>query len=128
MRLQAQANPNPAVSSESLGHAATLSERDPVIQECMEARVRLQKVRQRNGGLLLVRQEFAHNGPPALSDFACQLYILYFTSLSCHRYINALEAASANFASNIDREMLRKGDELTAALKSKKRHSNSGSL
>lgn len=79
MRLQAQADPNLATGSESLGHAQTLSIRHPAIQECMEARVCLQKVRQHNGGLLLVRLKFTHNGPPGLSDFVSRFYRLYFT-------------------------------------------------
>lgn len=62
MRLQAQADPNPAAGSESLGHAAALSERHPAVQECMEARVHLQKNRQRDGGLLLVRLKFTQQG------------------------------------------------------------------
>uniref|UniRef100_A0A8C4EPZ1 Guanylate cyclase n=1 Tax=Dicentrarchus labrax TaxID=13489 RepID=A0A8C4EPZ1_DICLA len=44
----------------------------------------------------------------------------------CFWYINALEAASANFASKTERQMLRGEDELKTALNSKKRHSNSG--
>ncbi|KAM9345724.1 guanylyl cyclase C [Symphorus nematophorus] len=46
------------------------------------------------------------------------------TTEDCFWYINALEAASANFASSINREMLRGEDELLHALKNKKRHSN----
>ncbi|XP_068193477.1 guanylyl cyclase C [Antennarius striatus] len=42
----------------------------------------------------------------------------------CFWYINALEAASSNFATSINREMLRGEDELTKALKSENRHSN----
>ncbi|XP_051244758.1 guanylyl cyclase C [Dicentrarchus labrax] len=42
----------------------------------------------------------------------------------CFWYINALEAASANFASKTERQMLRGEDELKTALNSKKRHSN----
>lgn len=56
------------------------------------------------------------------------IYILRFTFLSCQRYVNALEAPSDNFASNIDREMLRGEDELKTAMGSSKRHSNSGSF
>uniref|UniRef100_A0A8C4EH49 Guanylate cyclase n=1 Tax=Dicentrarchus labrax TaxID=13489 RepID=A0A8C4EH49_DICLA len=40
----------------------------------------------------------------------------------CFWYINALEAASANFASKTERQMLRGEDELKTALNSKKRH------
>ncbi|XP_040918754.1 heat-stable enterotoxin receptor [Toxotes jaculatrix] len=42
----------------------------------------------------------------------------------CFWYINALEAPSANFASDINREMLRGEGELRDALNAKKRHSN----
>ncbi|XP_041813009.1 heat-stable enterotoxin receptor [Chelmon rostratus] len=42
----------------------------------------------------------------------------------CFWYINALEAASANFATSINREMLRTEDELTNALKANNRYSN----
>ncbi|XP_075888368.1 guanylyl cyclase C [Nelusetta ayraudi] len=42
----------------------------------------------------------------------------------CYWYVNALEAASENFATNIDREMLRGKDELQEAFKLPKRHSN----
>lgn len=52
----------------------------------------------------------------------CSLLFLCFY----HRYINALEAASASFASQTNREMLRGEDELKKAFKLQKRHSNSG--
>ncbi|XP_059203601.1 guanylyl cyclase C [Centropristis striata] len=42
----------------------------------------------------------------------------------CFWYINAMEAASFNFAVNTSREMLRGEDELKKAFESKKRHSN----
>nr|XP_046271779.1 heat-stable enterotoxin receptor [Scatophagus argus] len=42
----------------------------------------------------------------------------------CFWYINALEAASANFATNTKREMLRSEEELTSALSKNERHSN----
>ncbi|XP_068605722.1 guanylyl cyclase C [Brachionichthys hirsutus] len=42
----------------------------------------------------------------------------------CFWYINALEAASSNFASSINRVMLRGEEELVKALKSEHRHSN----
>ncbi|XP_022624722.1 heat-stable enterotoxin receptor-like [Seriola dumerili] len=45
-------------------------------------------------------------------------------SEDCFWYINALEAPSAKFASQINREMLRGEEELKAALTAKKRHSN----
>lgn len=64
----------------------------------------------------------------ALSDFVLPLTLRVSLSLSRPRYVNALEAASENFASNIDREMLRGEDELKTAMKSSERHSNSGSL
>lgn len=41
------------------------------------------------------------------------------------RYTNALEAASANFAQNIKREMVRAKDDLVKILKTTSRHSNS---
>lgn len=50
-----------------------------------------------------------------------------FISLFCHRYSNALEAASANFATHINRKMLR-GDDDLKPLNTNKRHSNSGYL
>lgn len=42
----------------------------------------------------------------------------------CYWYVNALEAASENFATNINREMLRGQEELKTAFKSPNRHSN----
>uniref|UniRef100_A0AAQ4QDX1 Guanylyl cyclase C n=1 Tax=Gasterosteus aculeatus aculeatus TaxID=481459 RepID=A0AAQ4QDX1_GASAC len=45
-------------------------------------------------------------------------------SEDCFWYINALEAASARFASNTTREMLRGEEDLTRALANKRRHSN----
>lgn len=54
--------------------------------------------------------------------------VLRSASSPCRRYVNALEAASANFASNIDREMLRGDGELKAAMEPRNRHSNSGSF
>ncbi|XP_051988836.1 guanylyl cyclase C [Xyrauchen texanus] len=42
----------------------------------------------------------------------------------CFWYINALEAPSALFSSNVSREMLRSQGELTAALRNPDRHSN----
>uniref|UniRef100_A0A8D3C4N3 Guanylate cyclase n=1 Tax=Scophthalmus maximus TaxID=52904 RepID=A0A8D3C4N3_SCOMX len=47
-------------------------------------------------------------------------------SEDCFWYINALEAPSANFARETNREMLRGEDELKDALTAHKRHSNSG--
>lgn len=82
MRLQAQTDPNPPAGSESLGHAAPLSERHPAVQERMEARVHLQKTRQHDGGLLLVRLKFTQRGAPALSGFTSRIDVLGFTSSS----------------------------------------------
>ncbi|XP_073350785.1 guanylyl cyclase C [Pagrus major] len=45
-------------------------------------------------------------------------------SEDCFWYINALEAASANFAKNVTREMLRTENETIEALVNEKRHSN----
>ncbi|XP_071330424.1 guanylyl cyclase C [Trachinotus anak] len=45
-------------------------------------------------------------------------------SEDCFWYINALEAPSANFATKINREMLRGEEELRNAINAKKRHSN----
>uniref|UniRef100_A0A672H0D4 Guanylate cyclase n=1 Tax=Salarias fasciatus TaxID=181472 RepID=A0A672H0D4_SALFA len=42
----------------------------------------------------------------------------------CFWYINAMEAASFTFATNTNREMLRREEDLITALKSSKRHSN----
>lgn len=46
-------------------------------------------------------------------------------ALCCCRYINAMEAASANFARNIDREMIRDEKSLVDVLTTTQRHSNS---
>lgn len=61
---------------------------------------------------------------------ALPLQLTYYVLLPRlrRRYVNALEAASENFASNIDREMLRGEEELDGRLQDKNRHSNSGSL
>lgn len=129
MRLQAQTDPNPPAGSESLGHAAPLSERHPAVQERMEARVHLQKTRQRDRGLLLVRLKFTQLGGNRLSRASpLELMSWVLHPRLCRRYVNALEAASENFATNIDREMLRGKDELQKAFELSKRHSNSGSL
>uniref|UniRef100_A0A665WBU2 Guanylate cyclase n=1 Tax=Echeneis naucrates TaxID=173247 RepID=A0A665WBU2_ECHNA len=55
-----------------------------------------------------------------------QVYVYKITNTSedCFWYINALEAPSATFASNTNREMLRGEKELMTALTSKNRHSN----
>ncbi|XP_034567309.1 heat-stable enterotoxin receptor-like [Notolabrus celidotus] len=45
-------------------------------------------------------------------------------SEDCYWYINALEAASNNFATRMNREMLRGEDELKEAIRKKNRHSN----
>ncbi|KAI3359332.1 hypothetical protein L3Q82_002836 [Scortum barcoo] len=47
-------------------------------------------------------------------------------SEDCFWYNNAMEAGSANFASNVSREMLRGETELKKALTNEKRYSNSG--
>ncbi|XP_077590073.1 guanylyl cyclase C [Stigmatopora nigra] len=49
---------------------------------------------------------------------------VYNATEDCFWYTNALEAASANFATTIEREMLRSEDDLKKALTSRKRHSN----
>lgn len=56
----------------------------------------------------------------------CPKHELLLISVFYHRYINALEAASASFASQTNREMLRGEDELIKAFELQKRHSNSG--
>ena len=52
-------------------------------------------------------------------------HVLVLSPCLCHRYINALEAPSEDFASYVNREMLRGEEELKGALTAKKRHSNS---
>uniref|UniRef100_A0A8C6LKE9 Guanylate cyclase n=1 Tax=Nothobranchius furzeri TaxID=105023 RepID=A0A8C6LKE9_NOTFU len=47
------------------------------------------------------------------------------TTEDCYWYINAFEAPSARFASNLDREMLRGEDDLKKVLQASKRKSNS---
>lgn len=89
----------------------------------MEAGLRLQEVQQCIRGLLLVRQRRLQltrlTFPAAFNTKACVTFCFF------HRYINALEAASARFASNTTREMLRGEEDLTRALANKRRHSNS---
>lgn len=79
----------------------------------------------------ITRPRIASGERPWHTVFA-QLYVwrtcshpLAVVSFFGHRYTNALEAPSANFATTLKREMLRSEDELKKALMSEKRHSNS---
>lgn len=75
-------------------------------------------------GLLLVRRQVLL---PSRDDCRCRpaRTNAWPASFCCCRYINALEAPSANFARNFKREMIRDEGSLLNVLSTTNRHSNS---
>lgn len=55
----------------------------------------------------------------------CTSLFINISGSICRRYINALEAATAQFSNLINRKVLRSKEEVTSALLDAKRHSNS---